>query len=281
MKRRLPLLVSFLLFIALCAAIAYWALQMFKPPVRPVAAPPREIRPEPSMDAASGLFGGRAAKTAVASNYQLRGIIVAGPRDSVAIISADGKPAMAVRVGAELAPGVTIKAVNRDHVLVTENGAEKRVELPESAKGLPDIATAPPVTSRPMPPPPPANPTPAIPTQPTARSSTMPSGSALSQTAPTNPGSALQQRTPPPSPAPVSPTANQPVPQVQPQPQSVPQPTQQPTQQPLVPQTQTAPPNVGVSLPPGNVPSGLGVSPSVNTAVPAPAPGMQQAVPSQ
>jgi general secretion pathway protein C len=273
MKRRLPLLVSFLLFIALCAAIAYWALQMFKPPVRPVAAPPRETRPEPSMEAAAGLFGGRAAKTAVASNYQLRGIIVAGPRDSVAIISADGKPAMAVRVGTELSPGVTIKAVNRDHVLVTENGAEKRVELPESAKGLPDIATAPPVTARPMPPPPPVTPPQTFPSQPAARSSTMPSGSVPPQTAPTNPGSALQQRTPPPSPAPVSPTANQPVPQ----PQFIPQ----PAPQPVVPQTQTATPSVGVSLPPGNVVPGLGVNPSVNTAVPAAAPGMQQAVPSQ
>jgi general secretion pathway protein C len=268
--KRLPLLVSFLLFIALCACIAYWALQLFKPPVRAVAAPPRETRLEPSPEAAASLFGGRPAKTAVASNYQLRGIIVAGPRDSVAIISADGKPAQAVRVGMELAPGVMIKEVNRDHVMVTENGANKRVELPESAKGLPDIATAPPVTSRPMPPPPPANPAPPI-SQPTARSAVMPPASALPQTSPAQPG--VPQRTPPPSPPPASPAAPPPV-------QTVPQPVPQATPQ-AVPQPQTAPPNVGVSLPPGSIAPGVAVNPAINPAVPVPPAGMQQALPSQ
>ncbi|NEX61347.1 type II secretion system protein N [Noviherbaspirillum galbum] len=274
MKRRLPLLISFLLFIALCAATAYWALQLFKPPVRPVAAPPREVKADPSVDAAASLFGGRAGKTAVASNYQLRGIIAAGTKDSVAIVSADGKPAQAVRVGTEMNPGVIVKEVTRDHVMISENGVMKRVELPESAKGLPEIASAPPVTARPMPPPPPA--------QPTARSAVMPPASSLPSPPPATPPqaplpSSAQQRTVPPSPPPVSPPANQAIPA---------------TQQPIVPQPQTAPPNSGVSLP-GSVAPGMavnpavnpvlpsGVTPPVNTAVPVPPAGMQQALPSQ
>ncbi|HZW21900.1 type II secretion system protein N [Noviherbaspirillum sp.] len=151
--RRLPLTVSFLLFVALCASAAYWAMQLFKPPVRPVAAPPRAAQAEIRADTAATLFGSPKGGTVAASNYQLRGVIFSGsPRSSVAIISADGKPAQAIGVEEEVAPGVTIKEVHRDHVLLSEGGATKRVDLPESAKGLEGIAEAP-VPTRPATPP--------------------------------------------------------------------------------------------------------------------------------
>lgn len=147
--KRLPLVVSFLLFIALCASIAYWAMQMFKPPVRPVAAPPRVAQAEVNPEAAAALFGG-GRKVAVASNYQLRGVVVSGNgRESVAILSADGKPPQAIRMNMEVLPGVTVKEVHRDHVLLSEGGVTKRVELPESAKAQVDIATASPVPTAP------------------------------------------------------------------------------------------------------------------------------------
>ena len=209
--KRLPLLTSFLLFLALCASIAYWALQLFKPPLRPVAAPPRAEQVEISPDAAAALFGGRPGKTAVASNYQLRGVIMAGPHDSVAILSADGKPAQAVRVGMELTPGVSVKEVQRDYVLLSDGGATKRVELPESAKGLPGIASAAPVATRPSTTPTYTPP----PSQPTARSQTMPSA-AFQQPAPTP----AQPATVVPS-APVQQTNPAAVPQSQASPQAV------------------------------------------------------------
>lgn len=161
--RRLPLIVSFVLFVALCASIAYWGMQLFKPPVRPVAAPPRAAQAEIRPDAAATLFGSSKGAAAVASNYQLRGVIFSGsPRNSVAIISADGKPAQAVGVEEEIAPGVTIKEVHRDHVLLSEGGATKRVDLPESAKGLEGIAAAPAVApQRPVMPPAAPQPTPS------------------------------------------------------------------------------------------------------------------------
>lgn len=166
--RRLPQIVSFLLFIALCASIAYWAMQLFKPPVRPVAAPPRVAQAEIRPDAAASLFGSSKTNAEVASNYQLRGVIFSGsPRSSVAIISADGKPAQAIRVDQEVASGVTIKEVHRDYVLLSEGGATKRVELPESTKGLEGIAAVPtvPRTVTPPPPPPIAAPTQPVPTR--------------------------------------------------------------------------------------------------------------------
>ncbi len=45
--KRWPLLVSFVLFIALCVSATYWGMQLYKPPVRAVAAP-----------LCLGLFGG-------------------------------------------------------------------------------------------------------------------------------------------------------------------------------------------------------------------------------
>lgn len=151
--RRLPLIVSFLLFLALCASAAYWAMQLFKPPLRPVAAPPQAMQAEIHPEAAASLFGAPKGIAAAASNYQLRGVIFSGnPRDSVAILSADGKPPQAIRAETEVTPGVTIKEVHRDHVLLTEGGVTKRVDMPESTKGMEGLAVSPAAT-RPATPP--------------------------------------------------------------------------------------------------------------------------------
>ncbi len=128
-----PLVASFILFIVLCASVAYWAMQLFKPPLRAVAAPPPSAQAAPNLDAAAGLFGGRST-VAVASNFQLKGVVVSGtPGDSVAILATDGKPAQAVRVNAEVAPGVTVKEVHKQYVLLSDSGVIKKVELPEEA----------------------------------------------------------------------------------------------------------------------------------------------------
>ena len=128
------MITSFVLFIALCISSAYWAMQLFKPPVRSVAAPPLAAQPAPSLDAAAGLFGGRST-AAVASNFQLKGVVVASnPADSVAILAENGKPAHTIRINDEVAPGATVKEINRHYVLISEGGVIKRVELPENAK---------------------------------------------------------------------------------------------------------------------------------------------------
>lgn len=148
--RRVPLVTSFLLFILLCASLAYWGLQLFKPPLRPVAVPPTTAQAEVRPQAAAMLFGGRAGNAAVASNYQLQGVIFSGnPRDSVAILEVEGKPVQAIRVGKEIVPGVTVEEVHRDYVLLSENGVSKRVELPESAVESVSLGSASPVTAQP------------------------------------------------------------------------------------------------------------------------------------
>lgn len=132
--KRWPLIASFLLFIALCMSAAYWAMQLFKPTARAVAAPPPVIQPAPRLDAAANLLGGRTI-VAVASNFQLKGVVVSSnPAESVAILAASGRPTKAFRTNAEVMPGVTVKEVQRGYVLLLENGVGKRVELPEKTR---------------------------------------------------------------------------------------------------------------------------------------------------
>ena len=116
-----------------------------------MAAPPQTSQPAIGVEAALGLFGGNAS-VAVASNFQLKGVVVSDvARESVAILSADGKPAQAIAVGAEVQPGVTVKEVHAQYVLLSDAGVIKRVELPESAKGQVsvDIASRAPVAVAP------------------------------------------------------------------------------------------------------------------------------------
>ncbi|MES2077637.1 MAG: type II secretion system protein N [Pseudomonadota bacterium] len=127
--KRLPLFCTVLALAALSASLAYWALQWFKPPQRPLAAPPAQVAAGPAPEAARGLFGGQVALATV-SNYQLKGVVAAADgRGSAAILAVDGKPAEALAVGREVAPGVVVKEIHAKHVLLSEGGVIKRIEL--------------------------------------------------------------------------------------------------------------------------------------------------------
>jgi general secretion pathway protein C len=138
--KRWPLAATFVLFIALCVSAAYWAAQWLRPPQRPVAALPEATQLPPRLDAAAGLFGGQAA---AAKQYQLRGVVVADTAgESVAVLAVDGKPARAVRVNGEVAPGVRVSEVHTQHVLLSEQGVVRRVEMPEDVKRRAKIVAA-------------------------------------------------------------------------------------------------------------------------------------------
>ncbi|MGZ5818659.1 MAG: type II secretion system protein N [Burkholderiaceae bacterium] len=135
--KRLPVFVSFVLFIALCVSGTYWATRLFKRTERPVSAPQQIARVEVNLGAAAALFGGRPASAAVASNFQLKGVVVADKaEESVAILSADGKPPQSIALNAEVMPGVTVKEVHAKYVVLSDGGVNKRVELPESGQQL-------------------------------------------------------------------------------------------------------------------------------------------------
>jgi general secretion pathway protein C len=156
--KRLPLVLTLVALVALAASIAYWILQLYQPPQRPIAAAPLVEAPAPSMDAAATLFGGQAAQ--VAANYQLTGVISAGPQ-SVAIIAANGAPAKALMIGKELAPGVTVAEVHARYVMLSDGGVMKRIDLAADTKAGAAVGGAPALTPQqaagiaPPPPPPP------------------------------------------------------------------------------------------------------------------------------
>jgi general secretion pathway protein C len=129
--KRLPLLFTLLALIFLAVSATFWGMQLYKPQQRPIAAVAPASLPEPSPDAAATLFGGQVAN--VATNYQLTGIISAG-RDSAAIIVADGQPPKALKVGRELAPGVSISEVHPRYVMLSEGGVMKRIDLAPDTK---------------------------------------------------------------------------------------------------------------------------------------------------
>jgi general secretion pathway protein C len=140
--KRLPLIVTVLAVVLLSASLAYWGLQLFKPPQRAIAAPPPPPPMGINLDAAKGLFGGQVSVAAV-SNYHLKGVVAARGSDSAAIISVDDKPAVALAVGKEVVPGVIVKEVHARHVILSEGGVIKRVDLPSDAGASSGPATMP------------------------------------------------------------------------------------------------------------------------------------------
>ncbi|MES2297084.1 MAG: type II secretion system protein N [Pseudomonadota bacterium] len=143
--KRLPILFTFLAVLALSASSAYWFLQFSQGKQRPLAATSAQVAtPDPVIEGAATLFGGQT--TVVASNYQLKGVVAANrASEGVAIIAADGKPPVAVKVGHEVAPGVSVKEVQRNFVTLSEGGVLKRIDLASDAKaGASGVNLAPP-----------------------------------------------------------------------------------------------------------------------------------------
>jgi general secretion pathway protein C len=140
MNKRLPFLLSLVGVVLLAVSLAYWIMQLYQPPQRPIAAPPQAALPDPTIDAAATLFGGQVS-VASATNYQLTGVVADGS-SSVAIIVAEGAPPKALRVGKELAPGITLAEVHPRYVMLSDGGVMKRVDLatdtkPAAAMGAP------------------------------------------------------------------------------------------------------------------------------------------------
>lgn len=160
--KRLPVSASFILVVALAVSLTYWALQLFKAPPRQLAAVPLQSAPPAALSSAASLFGGSETVAAI-SNYQLRGVVAAGRGgDSAAIIGVDGKPAVALVVGKEVASGVTVQEIHPRYVLLSDGGVSKRIELASDSKAgaalAPPLPYVPAAAPAPVPSPaPPAN----------------------------------------------------------------------------------------------------------------------------
>jgi len=132
--KRLPLMCSFIAFVLLCISLSFWGLHVFKPVNRSVAEPPMKGSIEPGSGQWGGVFGGGTVGQVTTSNYDLKGIIIAKKiLESLAIVAANGKPAQTIALNAEIAPGIILKEVHEQYVMISESGVMRRVTLPENA----------------------------------------------------------------------------------------------------------------------------------------------------
>lgn len=160
--KRLPLLVNILLFVFLCAVIAFWGMRFFAPKPRPQIAPVSSVTYEPGVGQWGTLFGQAPVVEAGPSAYLVKGVIVAPKAsDSSAIVFVEGKPTFILGIGKELSPGVVLREVHSDHIIVAESGMPRRIDVPPQppvAAGLNPVAPNAPQTilknNVPVPPPP-------------------------------------------------------------------------------------------------------------------------------
>jgi general secretion pathway protein C len=105
-------------------------------PVRPVTAGDSAPRTQAAEVAPIAfLFG--AVPGADGSDIKVVGVIAQGARGKgVALLAVDGRPALALRAGEEIAAGVTLAEVRADRVVVSRSGVVQEIRM--AAKPAPE-----------------------------------------------------------------------------------------------------------------------------------------------
>ncbi|MBC7547591.1 MAG: general secretion pathway protein C, partial [Polaromonas sp.] len=91
-----------------------------------VAAPPQTVQPTTADPAAvARLLGARAPspvmQASLASRLSLQGVVGGGPGGGAALISIDGKPARAIRVGSVVEEGLVLQSASARAVTLGES----------------------------------------------------------------------------------------------------------------------------------------------------------------
>lgn len=122
---------------ALGVTLAYWTWAWLAPRPEPALQAPLAVA---RLDAGYRLFGNaRAARASAAPGagtpFRLVGLVAAsGQEPGYAVLSADGKRALAVRQGAEIEPGTRLVEVNADHVVLDRRGMRETLNLPKRGR---------------------------------------------------------------------------------------------------------------------------------------------------
>lgn len=130
-QRLLESLLLVVLVLVLAWQLAYWTWQFATPAAVGNA---REDAKDVDLAAIARLFGGAppagSKQAASTSGLRLKGVIAPTPGVAAsAIFSAGSGRDFAVFVGRELQPNVTLKEVHPDHVIVSRNGVDERIDL--------------------------------------------------------------------------------------------------------------------------------------------------------
>jgi general secretion pathway protein C len=115
--------------------LAYWTWNWLAPRAEPAPAVTSEA---PRIESAYALFGETQQAARGGTSYALIGIAAAsGGRPGHAVLRVDGTRTVVAREGDELAPGVRLALVARDHVVLDENGSQRQLEWPKPARPAP------------------------------------------------------------------------------------------------------------------------------------------------
>jgi general secretion pathway protein C len=143
----------------LTATMAQWTWTLVNPPqsgtVMPISEAPIAASASYNLDQllAAELFG-RAEMSPVQSleeipisslNLVLTGVVAAN-RDSLALISVDGKEQMPFAIGEEIISGAVLDAIYPDRAIIVRHGIRESLMLRESAPALPTSAFMPPAS---------------------------------------------------------------------------------------------------------------------------------------
>jgi general secretion pathway protein C len=137
----LPRACTVVIVLALAATLTGWVLEFSarRTPAEPVRAIPLG-NPAPRTQAdetapIARLLGARPGTDS--SDIKLVGVIAQGKQgQGIALLAVDGRPALPLRAGDEVAAGVTLAEVRADRVVVSRSGATQEIRLP--AKPAPD-----------------------------------------------------------------------------------------------------------------------------------------------
>jgi general secretion pathway protein C len=130
-QRVVEALLAVALVLLLAWQLAYWTWQLAAPPSRVAAA---ESQADVDLAAIGRLFGAAppAASGATASRggLRLKGVIAPTPGVAASAIFSTGTGRdIAVFVGHEVQPGVKLSGVWPDHVVLTRDGVDERIDL--------------------------------------------------------------------------------------------------------------------------------------------------------
>ena len=124
--------------LALCGfVLAHWTWAWFAPRPEPRAKPPVGVAGTPQaalkMFGAAARVAGSAMPTGIA--VSLLGVVAAsGGLPAYALLRMDGKQTVTVRVGGEIAPGLSLAEVQADRVILDRSGIRESVALPERGR---------------------------------------------------------------------------------------------------------------------------------------------------
>ena len=145
--RWLPRAASLLLFVALCALVTHWVLDFGAMRTIPVPESARVAQTEAVETGATATLFGGSAQPGV-RDVQVIGVVatVSGAGPAAAIVSLDGGPPKAVRVGATLSPQIRLVEIHGRTVVIERNGVRQEIALPlqNAAAGGPGSLPAPP-----------------------------------------------------------------------------------------------------------------------------------------